>query len=344
MNRELAVDSANKSIIDDQAIMRIKDYIHNKHPDLNSSQKASLLANAIHRAVESHLPDFQNPATKAWLRRQLLAKMGMGERFVLMTEDILEACLSLDLQQSGNMEPLTAWMAKHTGLLLSEQRLQVLAGQVQQVNKWEALSAVVPMKRVIELKWLSSLGRIACLLAVIAAVMGTDSLQVASLPQERYDSFAPPSTQHSLQAAGLPDEYVYHAMNGPKLREWLRRKKSLLAEEPYFSTIINTAKENDIHPLLLFAITGQEQGFVPTAHKKAKQIANNPFNIYNSWQSYNTTIADSARIAAQTIRHISQNRPIYSHPIAWLNTVYAEDPNWWVGVNAIFEQMQREIQ
>jgi putative ABC transport system permease protein len=58
--------------------------------------------------------------------------------------------------------------------------------------------------------------------------------------------------------------------------------------------------------------------------------------------SYNTDIADSARIASKTILSISQDRPADVHPIAWLNTKYAEDPNWGVGVTAIFEKMKRE--
>jgi putative ABC transport system permease protein len=89
----------------------------------------------------------------------------------------------------------------------------------------------------------------------------------------------------------------------------LPQVESLLADEPYFSEIIQAAQDSDIHPFLLFAITGQEQGYVPKDTKKAKQIANNPFNIYNSWDSYNTDIADSARIASKTILSISQDRP-----------------------------------
>ncbi|MNC58491.1 hypothetical protein D3C75_1082200 [compost metagenome] len=82
---------------------------------------------------------------------------------------------------------------------------------------------------------------------------------------------------------------------------------------------------------------------MPKEKKNAKQIANNPFNVHHSWQTYNTGIADSAHIASKTILSISRTRPEGAHPIQWLNTRYAEDPQWWVGVNSIFEKLRREI-
>ncbi|MDF2938932.1 MAG: hypothetical protein K0Q90_4305, partial [Paenibacillaceae bacterium] len=141
----------------------------------------------------------------------------------------------------------------------------------------------------------------------------------------------------------LPNEYIYHQVNTMELKGWLQSKSSLLAEEPYFSAILEAAEKNNLNPLLLFAITGQEQGYVPKEKKNAKQIANNPFNVHHSWQSYNTGIADSAHIASKTILSISRTRPEGAHPIQWLNTRYAEDPEWWVGVNSIFEKLRREI-
>jgi len=116
-----------------------------------------------------------------------------------------------------------------------------------------------------------------------------------------------------------------------------------LADEPYFTTIISVADEYNLHPFLLFAITGQEQGFVPRTHKKAEKIANNPFNVFHSWEEYNTTISESSIIAAKTIINLSQERPEDTHPLQWVNRKYAEDPNWWKGVAAIFERMEKEV-
>jgi len=147
----------------------------------------------------------------------------------------------------------------------------------------------------------------------------------------------------------LPDELKYVEIDKRKLQEWLNEKNSMLADEPYFSAILDTAKEYDINPLFMFAITGQEQSFVPRSNRNAEKIANNPFNVYHSWQKYNTDIYDTARIAARTIINLSKGRPAAVHPVYWINTRggsggYAEDTNWWIGVTRIFEVLKKFCQ
>lgn len=142
---------------------------------------------------------------------------------------------------------------------------------------------------------------------------------------------------------GLHDELRYTEVNEKKLRIWLSKKNSLLAEEPYFSAIMTTSRRYDINPLLMFAVVGQEQAFVPKSGAAARKIANNPFNVYGSWQRYNTDIYDSSSLAADTIIKSSRNRPVYMNSIKWINRRYAEDPNWWNGVSQIFAQMEKEI-
>lgn len=142
---------------------------------------------------------------------------------------------------------------------------------------------------------------------------------------------------------GLPEELQYIEVDKELLRKWLLDRDSMLGEEPYLTSILNIAKEYNINPLFMIAITGQEQGFVPKKHKNALKIANNPFNVYESWSQYNTDIEDSAKIAAQTIINLSRDRPKDAHAIQWINNKYAEDKNWWVGVNKIFNAMREEI-
>lgn len=113
-------------------------------------------------------------------------------------------------------------------------------------------------------------------------------------------------------------------------------------EEPYFSTIIYTSRAFDLNPLILFAIAGHEQGFVPQSHPKAKKIANNPYNVFQSWQIYNTDIKDATEIACRTIINLSKDRPAFMNPFIWLNGRYAEDPSWWRGVQAIFNRLLEE--
>lgn len=127
------------------------------------------------------------------------------------------------------------------------------------------------------------------------------------------------------------------------LIQFLVKKGSLLCAEPYFSSIIQASHEYDINPLLLFAITGQEQAFVPKDAKNAERIANNPFNVYGSWQVYNTNILDSARIAANLVATLNKNRPSSIDPIFWINTKYAQDKMWHIGVTKLFKELNKAV-
>lgn len=152
----------------------------------------------------------------------------------------------------------------------------------------------------------------------------------------------------NIMKSNLIPPLRYREIDEERLRQWLYEKQSILTEEVYVRAILNTSKAFDISPLLLFAIIGQEQGFVPKDHPKAEQIASNPFNVYGSWQTYHTDIQDSANIAAKTILRLNETRPIEEDPIYWINTRggmggYAVDENWWIGVSKILDKMEKEI-
>lgn len=103
---------------------------------------------------------------------------------------------------------------------------------------------------------------------------------------------------------GPPNELTvlqYEQVNKTSLRDWLNNQDSQLADEPYFSTILSVVQEFNLHPSLLFVITGQEQGYVPRSNQNAVEIANNHFNVFHSWQDYNTDILNSSQIVARTI-------------------------------------------
>lgn len=324
--------SGGKPIIDDAAMLRIKQYIERKHPDFTSSQRAALFANAVHRIIDRQLPDFEEQ-TKVKLRRELLSRMGLDQRFTLLPRHILEACEKLDLEESG-VAQFALWMEKRqlTSLEGSE-----AAGQ-QEKRAFKKLFATYRRSM---LALGIGISLLALALTFIFPLYGESPSSKPILTDTSQTEHAVPLPDLS---SVLPSGYNYHALNEDKLRSWLQAKQSLLAEEPYFTAILAAAENNDIHPLLLFAITGQEQAYVPKNAKQARQIANNPFNVHNSWKTYNTNIEDSARIASKTIISISQTRPDDAHPIMWLNTKYAEDPNWWMGVTSIFEKMRREIE
>jgi hypothetical protein len=180
--------------------------------------------------------------------------------------------------------------------------------------------------------------------AVLAAGIWFGALQ-AELRKDAVSEAPAPSAESAEPsllpepAGGMPSELRYAAFDEEPVKAYLRSRDSLLADEPYFGAIVASARKHDVHPLLLLAIAGQEQGFVPKSHKQAKRIANNPFNVYHSWQEYNTDIYDSADIAARTIANLGRDRPAGYDPFRWFNTKYAEDPNWAEGVRRLFAKL-----
>lgn len=159
-----------------------------------------------------------------------------------------------------------------------------------------------------------------------------------NLYQSLYDNKAELEKQE--KTAHLPDEFKYKIIDETSLREFLNSRGSILSEEPYFSIIINTSQDFNLNPLLLFAIAGQEQSFVPKNSTNAIKIANNPYNVFNSWQNYNTDIKDSSRIASRTVINLSKDRPSNIDLFIWINRKYSEDKNWHYGVRSIYEQLK----
>jgi putative ABC transport system permease protein len=137
----------------------------------------------------------------------------------------------------------------------------------------------------------------------------------------------------------LPDYFNYKSVDKDKLLGFLNTRNSMLAEEPYFSAIIKASKEFNLNPYILFAISGQEQSFVPKDSEDAEKIANNPFNVFHSWQEYNTDIYDSSRIVARTVINLAKDKPANIDIFDWINNKYADDKNWGSGVREIFERL-----
>jgi hypothetical protein len=141
----------------------------------------------------------------------------------------------------------------------------------------------------------------------------------------------------------LPDYLMYKDVNISNLRDFLKLRNSLLAEEPYLSTILAVSKDFNLNPLVMFAITGQEQSFVPKSSENAYEIANNPFNVFNSWKKYNTSIEDTSNIAARTIVNLCKNRPDNIDAFTWVNRKYSEDKGWSKAIRSIFKQLEGSV-
>ncbi|CAM3982693.1 murein hydrolase activator EnvC family protein [Alicyclobacillus pomorum] len=169
--------------------------------------------------------------------------------------------------------------------------------------------------------------------------------QIAQLEQQVQQEDAILSTNVS---AVTETSLQYQPIAPTALYAYVRSRNSTFSLQD-IETICAAAQRYNVNPALLIAITGQEQHFVPPG-PDADMIRNNPFNVFYSWQVYNTNLADTANIAADTLRHkLSAPPPAGEDPILWINDprnpwgIYATDPNWAYGVRAIFKDIMKSI-
>ncbi|AZN41945.1 glucosaminidase domain-containing protein [Paenibacillus albus] len=358
-------------------IHNIRHYVQHKYGDLPNERRAEIVADAMQRVVQRQLPDFP-AAHKRRISTDLLRSIASGKQMPIQEKHIFEACMTISYEEEPELlAALQEWTERSLGIKLERDVFRAIVDEAKHImdnpllalEAWDAVTGAAAVRaegsgllaEVIELsdayganRGLRGKSRQFLLMTAVlaAAVLGyyashTLPLFNSKVKQQPMNLISvelkTKQPQAKLLQGGLPKELRYIEVDQTKLVQFLRNKSSLLAEEPYLSAILSAAKASNIHPLLLFAITGQEQAFVPKTSKNASKIANNPFNVFHSWQEFNTTIADSAKIACKTINRISAERPADIDAFLWLNKEYAEDPNWSSGVSSIMVTMVRQI-
>jgi hypothetical protein len=353
----------------------IRRYVQTKYAPLPGGKRAEMVADAIRRTLEQRLPEL--PADiKRKMSSDLIRRCLLAEQREVRPDDVLDFCAELDLPAVESekllVEPMLLWMNERTPGLwsadhitsriirrkviplptpimelqaIAEELTPVAAAAEQTVTASQpgAIPPPVeyPTKQQTLAETLANVPRKAWAAAasvvaggVIAAVV---VFAIAFHPNA--ETPQPSAIVTRIADIGMPQLLKYRDIDQAAVKAYLRSRDGLLAEEPYFSAIVDSAKNHDVNPLLLFAIVGQEQGFVPKSNKNARQIANNPFNVFHSWQEYNTDIRDSSDIAARTISRRVNARPEGHEPFDWLNKKYAEDPNWGNGVKRLFDKL-----
>ena len=122
----------------------------------------------------------------------------------------------------------------------------------------------------------------AVLLLALTAVLTQTLPKTADAPNAALADRQDPSADAAGIETNAGRPFTFQAFDANAIKAYLHGRNSLLAEELYFTAIVESGRKHGIDPLLLFAVAGQEQGFVPKSAKKAKQIANNPFNVFHS--------------------------------------------------------------
>jgi hypothetical protein len=329
-------------------VRHIRNYVGTKYAGMPVDKRAEIVADAVSKIIHRQLPDFE-AAIKYRVTSQLIRTTVLEQQRPVGADDIYRACLELDQEDDSVRIPLRRWIDQQTTSLDAEQTQSIGrrndgGDSICAVN----VAGVMPLGHIRRMRRRLFLYGVLSLLVVASAALNAWSASTSVLQGERPSMIMPIQEKELPPAASvalneLPSELRYADIDIERLTSYLRERNSMLAEHPYMEAILHAAKQFDIHPALLFAITGQEQAFVPISNKRALEIANNPFNVFHSWEEFNTTIEQSSAIAARTINRLSKDRPAGTDPIVWINREYAEDPNWSKGVSSILKDIQAAI-
>ncbi len=367
-----------KKVICKDDIETLKNYINKKYSKNKSSERASMLSNTVHNILYTQLegiPDMYKSSIKVTTLKNTFVQ----NKSSITMYDIFDSCLIQNDLKAISPSLLTDWINLHISNKIEENDLEPYFKDEKQlninnienatditaedVNNTEvnaiAINTVWTTNIKINiLKALKNKHRNIMLCSIIFFIIGLYSLNKLSTYNisaknslNFYCSTKNTALENSVEVSNvkfpnshLPEYMKYKSIDENKLKSFLVSRKSLLQKEPYFSTILSTAKQFNLNPIILFAITGQEQNFVPDDIDNANKIANNPFNVFHSWQEYNTNIDDSSKIAARTVINLSKELPKDEDPFLWIGKKYAEDKAWGKGVKSIFKNLNEKCQ
>lgn len=366
---ELILDNLKQhTIISSQYVQTLQQSLKEAHPELTTIQRAQLFGQALHQILDDALTPFDGNLQKH-LKHTLLKQTLHKDGFSINAFDVFNAYTQLEKLEPNSVTHLATWINHYQKHPLSLEDVNALATSFKQENESQDLSAA-PIDTDFITHHLDAIEeppnffldtftdiltfvdrrRYLLLSFLLFMTIGLASLYTTTrMHESRKASISrlsdtaihlPISLNLGASANYMQHSLQYQDFDKKALQTWLEQRNSLLATEPYFSTIIETAKSFNISPLLLFSITGQEQNFVPKTHERATEIANNPFNLFGSWESYNTSIKESARIASRTLINLGKDCPKDEDQIKWINKAYAADPNWHLGVTYFFNELQ----
>jgi len=328
----------SNKILNSGDIIRLRTYIKNKYPDSDVKQQADILINSIRTIIDGYLR-FIPVDQQTQVREELLKNTLLSNQQNILLHDLFLTITSTYTQEDNASSVVLDWVNYHLDKPINKDELLehfshlASSDEICSNNLYsENLSFQPSITKVLFVG----------LMLVICFSLVTHHLQSNSV-NAKEENINIEIEAIKFQNNHLLDYFRYKDIDENKLKAYLKSRDSLLEEEPYFSSIINTAQNFDLNPLILFAIAGHEQGFVPKSNPLSNKIVNNPFNVFVSWQEYNTDIIDSSQIAARTVINLSKDRPDEIDPFQWINRKYAEDKNWWKGVRSIFNHLEREV-
>ena len=343
-------------IISLQDLTNIKNTIASNYKHLSSIERAEILSLAIHTHLDKHLIGIDADYKEA-LRFNILENTLAKHVYLINRHDVFESIFELDLPEATRVGLAETWLSETVQIPVPrwalEDFLYSRSPYIKQQNpKIETTSKgerryqmptpvnYIRFNRTLKKHFLKfAVGLLLLISFFSLKFMFFDDFDNGT--RTSYASFSSSKTQGiELDFFKSEFDFKYKAFDYFKVKYYISTTRDgLIGDSDHFNQILHKAYINDIDPLLLLAIIGQEQAFVPNTEVAQTQIINNPYNVFHSWEVYNTNLRDSTQIAINTIKNRLAIKPLGISPFEWLNHTYAEDQAWHVGVKSIYEHL-----
>lgn len=376
--KELLQTLNNKVVINDLIVRRMKYEISMLFYDKPSKERANILAKKIHAQLDESLEGVDEK-DKEDIRRLLLINSFLVIPNPVSDNinygHVLNTLTNYDDNDTETKDRLNKWLGSYTDVTYDEASLtqyiksykikssgkivKTAASTYEPTYKKASLEEVSkpPQAPIDEALYKYRPTRRAFIIPVVILIMlllySFFHLDLYEKPRDDMAFIIPENYDDTIEMTVLeelkhvrkvniriiPETYRYKEMDLKVLSAYLEEKNSMLIRDDYLATIDRLAEKYYVNPYLLIAIIGQEQGFVPQDHEYADSIIKNPYNVFGSWQDYNTTFEEATIICLNTITTALKNRPEEMDLIEFLNGKYSEDENWYKGVQIIFETL-----
>ena len=352
-----------------QDLSNIKETISQRYAHLSSTERAEILAMALHSHLDKHLSGVHNVNTNhdqghdtvSELKHQILSDTLAKHIYTITRHDIFQSIYQLDLPEEMRVSLAESWLSESVKIMVPRWALE-------RYFYGEAMVTPEPINIPYDTEyhrskldfhtWYHRINRwMGKLTTGVAMILIFISI-VSFVSYFRHQDDAPSQFSKGLYqtdprwqipfddlgeisiSALQTDNFSYQRFDYFRVKNYiLFHRKGLIGEAEHYNLIIQMAKLNNIDPLLLFAIIGHEQAFVPLDAAYRDKIIHNPYNVYHSWLDYNTNLVDATQIAINTIKIRLKTKPSNTSSFEWLNLTYAEDPNWHLGVKAMYNQL-----
>jgi len=303
----------NKKVISKSDVLILKQYINKKYSSYTQVQKLNVLTTSIHQVLDKNIDGIEKDYTTK-LKQEILKNTLLKDGSTVFLIDIFNTCISEKNAKNNFYESIVNWVNSKVKNKISLSELEQFDIQLEitkekeitiepekappAVIKTENLKSEIEPKQLINAKvktiLTSKAVRICACTVFIFCVLLKNTSNIKSILNPSKSKSTKISAKKTVKKSenfiasikivnsNVPSYFNYKDINKNSLKRYLHEKNSLLGEEPYFSTLITVAKNFNLNPLVLFAITGQEQSFVPASDKDAKKIVNNPFNVFHS--------------------------------------------------------------